>query len=66
MAICNEMKPDETYVCETCGLELKVVRACDSGEDYDGGSGTCACAEPVTCCGQPLTRKVQAASATAA
>jgi hypothetical protein len=59
MAMCHEMKPDETYVCANCGLELKVMRSCDAGEDYDGGPGTCSCTEPVTCCGQPLTLKAK-------
>jgi hypothetical protein len=57
MALCHEMKPGETYVCENCGLELKVMRSCATHEEYDGGSGVCSCSEPVACCGRPLALK---------
>ncbi len=62
MAVCNEMKAGEVYRCENCGLELKVLQPCESGEEYDGGSGTCSCTQPVTCCGQPLTLQKQVAT----
>ena len=54
MAVCHEMKPDEIYECQTCGLEIRVIRSCIEEEEYDGGSGMCSCTEPLTCCGQPL------------
>lgn len=28
MASCHEMKLNDVYVCESCGLELKVVHQC--------------------------------------
>ena len=65
MAICHDMKPGQTYVCQNCGMELQVVHSCDAGEEYDGGPGTCTCQEPVTCCGQPLTLKVELQAARA-
>jgi hypothetical protein len=60
MPSCHEMKEGEIYCCETCGLELKVVRKCsDSGDP----AAECACHEgehdPCTfsCCGKELTKK---------
>jgi hypothetical protein len=52
MATCNDMKSNEVYVCESCGLELQVVVSCADSEE-----GACSCTEPVTCCGQPLALK---------
>jgi len=28
MANCTEMKEGDLFVCETCGLELQVIKAC--------------------------------------
>jgi hypothetical protein len=50
MAHCHEMKSGETYVCQSCGLELQVMKSC-------GDTGSCSCGEPVMCCGKPLARK---------
>jgi hypothetical protein len=50
MAHCHEMKTGEVYVCQSCGLEIKVMSSC-------GDTGVCSCTEPVSCCGQPLTLK---------
>jgi hypothetical protein len=59
MASCHEMKKGEIYVCEDCGLELKVVRECHSVgkpvadcDCHDDGS-ECA----ITCCGRELVKK---------
>jgi hypothetical protein len=52
MASCGEMKTGEIYVCEGCGLELQVVATCADSEE-----GVCGCAEPLSCCGEPLTLK---------
>ena len=30
MPSCHQMKLGQVYVCEECGLELKVVKACKS------------------------------------
>ncbi len=40
------VKTDQILCCETCGVELKVVKDCDS---------TCAC--NIICCGQPMKLK---------
>lgn len=40
------VKVDQVLRCQTCGVELKVVKDCDS---------TCAC--NIVCCGQPMTLK---------
>jgi hypothetical protein len=50
------MKLGQVYVCEECGLELKVVKECrECGED----AADCDCAEPCTfsCCGEALKLK---------
>jgi hypothetical protein len=52
MASCSEMKAGEVYVCAACGLELQVLKSCADNEE-----GSCSCAEPVSCCGEPLTLK---------
>ncbi len=55
MTNCHEMKLGQVYVCEDCGLELKVVNECkDCGTPAD----ECEC-PPCTfvCCGEPLKLK---------
>jgi hypothetical protein len=50
------MKLGQVYVCETCGLELKVVKECeDCGEDVEA----CECSEHCTfsCCGGEMQLK---------
>jgi len=60
MTSCHEMKEGEIYVCESCGLELKVVRECsDAGTSADD----CGCHDkhdPCTfsCCGGSLKKKI--------
>ncbi len=56
MISCHDMKLGQVYVCEECGLELKVVKECrECGED----AADCDCAEPCTfsCCGEELKLK---------
>ncbi len=46
MPCCGEaVKEDDIYVCEDCGLEVKIVKAC--------GCGSC----DLICCGKPLRKK---------
>jgi predicted nucleic acid-binding Zn ribbon protein len=52
MTGCSEMKLGEIYVCQSCGLELQVVKACADQEE-----GACACTEAIVCCGQPMVAK---------
>lgn len=56
MADCHEMRLGQTYVCEDCGLELKVVAECK-----ECGAETCSCDAPCTfeCCGEPLQLREQ-------
>lgn len=30
MVNCHDMKKGQVYVCDTCGLELQVIKECDS------------------------------------
>ena len=56
MPSCHEMKLGEVYVCEGCGLELKVVHECkECGESEEA----CSCVEHCSfeCCGQEMKRK---------
>ena len=49
------MKLDEVYVCEDCGLELKVIKEC-SDEETEGGTcegETCV----ISCCENELVKK---------
>jgi hypothetical protein len=52
MVNCAEMKIGEVYVCDGCGLELKVVKECSCEEEDQG----CGC-PPLVCCGKPLRSK---------
>jgi len=51
---CDEMELDQVYLCEECGLQLKVVAECE-----ECGADTCGCTAPCTfeCCGEPLKLK---------
>jgi len=51
MANCSEMKEGDLYICKTCGLELKVSKACSCGS----ASGH-ACSVPLQCCGQDMVK----------
>jgi hypothetical protein len=55
MSCCLDFKEGQIWVCETCGLEIKVVKKCDCAET----SNTKVC-EPnlcLTCCDKPLKLK---------
>jgi hypothetical protein len=59
MAGCHDMKVDEIYTCEECGVELKVVKECMHS---DLPADQCGCHEEgeectFTCCGKPLALK---------
>lgn len=52
MANCAEMKPGDRFVCENCGLELQVTKACSCGAGEEG-----ACTVPLKCCGKDMTKQ---------
>jgi len=52
---CAEMKTDQIYTCEKCGLELKVVKECGCGDDHPCCTQEGHCV--YVCCGGPLTLK---------
>ncbi|MFT5727472.1 MAG: hypothetical protein ACI8PB_001607 [Desulforhopalus sp.] len=56
MANCSEMKEGEIFVCEKCGLELRVHKTCRCG----GADGTDKCSVPLQCCGQEMVKTVKA------
>lgn len=56
MVDCHNMKLGEIYVCEGCGLELKVVAECkECGESAE----SCGCGDhcDFSCCGDPMILK---------
>ena len=56
MPSCNEMKMNEVYVCESCGLELKVVKECSECGTPSQSEESCGCAQGCSfdCCGNPM------------
>ena len=52
MASCIEMEEGDIFVCETCGLELQVTKACacTAGEEV-------SCTVPLQCCGKDMVKK---------
>jgi len=55
MTGCHEMKMNQVYVCEDCGLELKVVKECEECKP-EAPTAACGCAEGCSfeCCGEPM------------
>ena len=51
MANCSNMKEGDLYRCETCGLELKVVKPCSCSPGAED-----ACNVPLMCCGKEMTQ----------
>jgi hypothetical protein len=55
MAGCDEMKVGQVYMCEECGLELRVVKECTEC----AAEAECSCVDECEfeCCGEPLKLK---------
>ncbi len=51
---CVDLKADQIWACETCGLEVKVVKECDCSREQ---SGACKPNDCLTCCDKPLKLK---------
>lgn len=49
---CAELKVDQVWVCEVCGLQIKIVKECNCLQE---GADTCNHDACVMCCGRPLT-----------
>lgn len=54
MVTCHDMRVGQVYVCEGCGLELKVLHECEECHEE-----TCSCETECdfSCCGEPLKLK---------
>ena len=52
MANCCDMKEGDVYVCEVCGLELKVTKPCSCTAGSED-----ACKVPLMCCGKEMKKK---------
>lgn len=52
MTNCADMKEGDVLVCDDCGLELRVEKACTcSAGDEE------ACSVPLQCCGKEMVKK---------
>jgi hypothetical protein len=56
MAHCTEMKVDQIWHCEVCGLEIKVVKECTCSED-PSSPDACPQDAVLICCSKPLVLK---------
>lgn len=59
MPNCHEMKNGDIYICEDCGMEIKVIKQC---KDYGTPADNCTCATSknhcaLSCCGKDLVKK---------
>jgi hypothetical protein len=54
MANCCDMKEGDLFVCDICGLELKVAKACTCDHDSEF-----ACDAPLMCCGKDMVKQSQ-------
>jgi hypothetical protein len=52
MADCADMQEGDLFVCDACGLELQVTKACSciAGEEV-------SCTVPLQCCGKDMEKK---------
>jgi hypothetical protein len=54
MSCCSELKLNQVWVCEECGLEVKIVKECDCLTE---GAKACKVKECLICCDKPLKLK---------
>ena len=52
MTSCNDLRVGDSIICEECGFELTVSKACDCG----AGENSCF-AEGFSCCGNEMKKK---------
>lgn len=52
MANCCDMKEGDVFVCNVCGLELKVQKTCKCTTGAEG-----ACTVPLMCCGKEMAKE---------
>jgi hypothetical protein len=51
---CADLKLNQVWVCDTCGLEIKIAKECDCAKEP---SGACKPDDCLTCCDKPLKLK---------
>jgi hypothetical protein len=56
MSCCADMKQDQVWRCDSCGLEVRIAKECDCTHE---GSPETACSPTacLTCCDKPLKLK---------
>ena len=52
MSKCGNLKEGDIITCKDCGLEMKVIKACDCGEGDDA-----ACHDVMQCCGRGMEKR---------
>lgn len=55
MQSCHDMKKDQVYICEDCGLELQVIKECKKCEPSDDCCEATECR--FVCCDTELRLK---------
>lgn len=56
MAHCSDMKENQVWKCDKCGLEVKVEKQCSCGSE-PSSADACGKEAALVCCGQPLQLK---------
>ena len=56
MSCCADMKMDQVWRCETCGLEVKITKPCDCSHE-ESPEKACSPDVCLTCCDKPLKLK---------
>ena len=54
VSCCVDLKLNQVWVCETCGLEIKIAKECDCLTE---GAKVCEPSACLTCCDKPLKIK---------
>jgi hypothetical protein len=57
MVHCHDMKEGEVYVCEECGLELKVENSCTADGKHPKGVSCTRCIH--VCCNKDMKLRAQ-------
>jgi len=55
MVHCHDMKEGQVYVCEECGLELKVAKSCTADSNHPKGVSCTRCIH--VCCNKDMKLK---------
>ena len=51
MTDCPDMKEGDLFLCDACGLELRVEKSCNYSAGQEG-----TCGVPLQCCGMDMVK----------